>query len=240
MTDSSYADYSIYQFIHYYQQVYHVLKLSPKKVLEIGPGLGTVAHFLRGRGVVVKTYDIDPHLRPDYCGDVREPLRIDESFDVVLASEVFEHCNIKYLETILENLKKVIAQNGCLVVSLPYSTIRLFPDKRYIRYGRFVSCAGRLYTRVPYYFLQFVLTPICGLFRIIVKRQITGAFDCKPSFPQYSDNECNVHHWDLGYWPTRRSRVRELLKKHFDIVEEKTYINTNSVFFTMRKCSIPS
>jgi SAM-dependent methyltransferase len=126
-----YQDYTVYRFIHYFQQIHHVLNLEPKKILEIGPGDHTVTDFLRRKGgVVVKTFDNDPNLFPDYLGDIREELKINERFDLVLASEVFEHMNIKWLPIILENIKNVLVDGGYLVVSLPYSTIRLFPERR--------------------------------------------------------------------------------------------------------------
>jgi len=224
-------DYTIFTFIHYYQQIHHCIKLKPIRVLEIGPGDHTVTDFLRRHGIAVRTLDNDPRLHPDYVGDIRKELPIDEKFDLVLASEVLEHTNIRYLETILENIKRVMATDAYLVVSIPYTTIRLFPGRS--KYGRIISCEGRIYTHIPYFFLQWVRPFIRGIYRIVMKRQVRGAFEI--GIPEFPDDRYDVHHWDLGFWPTTRGRVRNILKKRFTIVEEKAYVDTNCVFFVMKR-----
>src|SRR3990167_5414995 len=103
----NYKTYTASRFNHYYQQIRHVMELHPAKMLEIGPGDHTVCDFLRRKGVEVKTFDQDPNLLPDFHGDIRNKLPIDEKFDLVLASEVFEHMNIRWLDTILKNIEEV-------------------------------------------------------------------------------------------------------------------------------------
>lgn len=228
-----YQDYTVWRFMHYFQQIHHVLKLKPGRVLEIGPGDHTVTDFLRRKGIAVKTFDNDENLFPDYLGDIREELKINEQFDLVLASEVFEHMNIKWLEKICENIKKIIVGRGYMVVSLPYSTIRLFPERS--NYGKFVSCEGRLYTYIPYYYVQPILTLLRGIYRIAVKRSgLRDAFEYY-TIPEYPDNKFDVHHWDLDFDLNTRKTVEKIFAKHFTIVEEKTYINTNCVFYILKK-----
>lgn len=228
-----YQDYTVWRFIHYFQQIYHVLKLKPRKVLEIGPGDHTVTDFLRRKEIVVKTFDNDEKLFPDYLGDIREELKIDEQFDLVLASEVFEHMNIKWLEKICENIKKVLVEEGYMVVSLPYSTIRLFPERN--NYGKLISCEGRLFTYIPYYYVQPILTLLRSVYRIVIKRSgLRNAFKYY-AIPEYHDDKFDVHHWDLGFYPTTRKRVRKIFAKHFTIIEEKPYINTNCVVYILKK-----
>src|SRR5712671_3305985 len=97
----NYTDYMPERFLHYYQQITHVLEFQPKRMLEIGPGDHTVTDFLRRKGIEVETYDNDPKLDPTYLGDIRKALVTRGGYDLVLASEVFEHMNVKWLPDIL-------------------------------------------------------------------------------------------------------------------------------------------
>jgi SAM-dependent methyltransferase len=232
--DSFKKKYTEFVFIHYYQQIKNVLKLKPARVLEIGPGDYTVSAFLRRMGVMVKTFDINPNTGPDYLGDVRQELKIEERFDLVLASEVFEHMNIEWLEKILQNIKKVIVQDGWMVVSLPYSTIRFFPESK--NRGRFISCEGRLQTYIPVYVYNCLRPAVLlrAIYRIIVKKSsLRGAF--KDNAPELPDDKLDCHHWDLGWSPFIINTLRKSFTKHFIIYEEKRYMNTGAIFFILKK-----
>lgn len=229
----NYKDYPVYQFIHYLQQICHVTEFQPKKILEIGPGDHCVTDFLRRKGFEVKTFDADKKLYPDYLGNVKEPLKVDEKFDLVLASHILEHMNIKWLNRVLNNIKEVLAEDGHLVVSLPYSTVRLFPEK--CRLSNIVSYNGRVFTYIPFYCVQPFLTLFRGISRIM-----SGKYGLKEAFryyviPEYPDDRVEVHHWDVGCYPTTRRAVREIFSKHFKIVKERRYINTNCIFFILKK-----
>lgn len=233
-SEFNYDDYSTFRFIHYYQQIHHILKLSPKRILEIGPGDHTVSDFLKRKSFYVKTLDIDKNLYPDYIADIRNPIKIGESFDLILASEVLEHLNFKYFEIILENIKNCIVEKGYLILSLPYSTIRLFPKRK--KYGGLVSCEGRLYTFVPYKYFQNVFGMILkGFYRVIFQKYKWGEAFKVIKIPEYPDDKLDVHHWDLGFKGTDRKTVRSILKKHFKLIEEKVYYNTNCVFYILEK-----
>lgn len=228
-SEFNYADYTVWRFVHYYQQISHILKLEPKRVLEIGPGDYTVTDFLQRKGIYVKTFDNDKELFPDYTGDIRNPLEINEKFDLVLASEVLEHVDFKYVEKIIQNFYKVINVNGYLVISLPYSTVRIFPKRP--DYGRVVSCEGLLYTFVPFAWVY----PIYGLYRFLFKKE-----NFKKSFipfSQYEDDEkrLDVHRWDLGCQLNLKKRFRKIVSEYFKVEDEKVYINTNSIFYTLKK-----
>lgn len=220
-------------FIHFFQQLDYVYrKYRPTTMLEIGPGDHTVTDFLRRRGIVVKTLDATAELRPDYLCDVRHEFPISEKFDLVLASEVFEHVDIKYLGRILENVKKVLKPGGHLVVSLPYASIRLFPKNK--NYGRIISCDGRLKTRIPWAWVQPVYSLLRGIYRFLILR-----YTFKGSFrfyriPDLPDEEIVLHHWEVGRSPTTRKFVRAIFEQHFTILEEGLYPETNAVFFVLR------
>ncbi len=238
----NYKEYSIYRFIHYYQQIEFLLKIKPKKVLEIGPGDYTITDFLRRKGIKTKTFDNDTNLKPDYFGDIRSTLEIPEEFDLILASEVFEHMNVKWLPTILKNLKKIMHKNSYLLVSLPYTTIRFFSGKKK---DKFLTCEGIIYTRLPVWFyhiyLNIIKHPIqvikyC-LYSIIRKKKIPSIKDFL-SLPNYPDNRLDTHHWDLGWYQTRVSIVREIFLKFFNIIIERKYIDTNCVFWLLKKKNV--
>lgn len=230
----NYQDYTVDRFIHYFQQIHHCLLLKPKKILEIGPGDCSVTDFLRRKGINVKTFDSDENLFPDYLGDIREKFKFDEKFDLVLASQVLEHINIKYLGAILENIKNILTEDGYLVVSLPYTTIRLFPKRS--KYGKFISCEGRLYTYIPCYYIQPTLTLLRGLKQIFKRGGANLEFPFKYYvIPKYPDDKFDVHHWDIGFYPTTRRAIRKIFLRYFIIVEEKVYINTNCIFYILKK-----
>ena len=229
----NYDDYTEFRFIHYWQQIHHIRKLKSRKILEIGPGDHTVTDFLRRKGLSVQTLDNDSRLHPDYQRDIRDRLNIDDRFDLVLACEVFEHSNVKFLGTILDNLKEVLLPNGYLLVSVPYSTIRLFPSRP--DYGRFVSCEGRIPTHIPYTVVQVLRTFRRGLYRLLLQGRIKDAFEVCRIFPDYPDDKYDAHHWDVGVWPTTRSAIRKIFQDHFTLLEEKAYVNTNCVFYILQK-----
>jgi septum formation topological specificity factor MinE len=229
----NYQDLTVFRFIHYYQQIINILKLKPSRVLEIGPGDHTITDFLRRKGIYVKTFDNDKNLFPDYYGDIREDFGIKEKFDLVLASEVLEHINFKYVETVIENIYKVIDKNGYLIISLPYSTLRLFPERQ--DYGRIASCEGRIYTFIPIGWIYPLYALARGIHRFIIKKEnFKEAFVFTP-FKQYPDDRFDVHHWDLGYQPNLQKKLSKIFKKHFLLEEKKIYINTNCIFYILKK-----
>jgi hypothetical protein len=59
-------------------------------VLEIGPGTGFTANYLRSKGVVVDTLDIDADKKPDIVANI-VGYEFPAIHDAILAFEVFEH-----------------------------------------------------------------------------------------------------------------------------------------------------
>jgi len=90
-----------------------VERLQPKKVLEIGIGNRITADYLKRNGIKIDTCDFDKNLEPDYIADIRKlPFR-DNSYDVIMAYEVFEHIPWKDINKALRELCRV-SKNGCL------------------------------------------------------------------------------------------------------------------------------
>ncbi len=104
----------------YWYQIKEALALSPKRVLEVGPGSGVFTSYLRGRGIDVKTVDIDATRKPDFVCSVDaidRDLPADLKFDIVCVFQVLEHLPHDRFDQCLSGL----ARRGryCLL-SLPH------------------------------------------------------------------------------------------------------------------------
>lgn len=101
-----------------------------KRVLELGPGPGSITRMLQGNACGVTGLELDPSaielVRP-YCDRVYEcnlddpawPSLLDgQSFDVIVAADVLEH--LKNPWGTLKHLRGLLIENGYVVVSLPH------------------------------------------------------------------------------------------------------------------------
>jgi hypothetical protein len=228
-----YNDYTIWRFMHYWQQVAEVMRLEPQSVLEIGPGDNTVSDFLTRKGINVVTADNDPALQPDYLInllDVNFADKINRTFDLCLASAVLEHLPFKHVRRVLNQLSNLASY---LVISVPYTTIRLFPERP--DYGKVISCEGRVMTFIPYYFLNVPLDILRFCKSLLVNRSYRQARSkLRFGFTDYPES-FQGHHWDCGFWPFRPAVVRRLLAEDFIIHREKIYVNTNCIFWVLSR-----
>ncbi len=85
-------------------------------LLEIGPGNGFTSRYLRDRGFAVTTLDIDPEKHPDIVANVAT-YDFPETYDAVLAFEVFEHIPFDKFEQVVERLARTARE--LVFVSLP-------------------------------------------------------------------------------------------------------------------------
>lgn len=117
-----------YQFREYldkrrWMSIWHqldtVLSLSPRRVLEVGPGSGVFSELLRRQNVHVETVDIDERLNPDHISSADELPFDDRSYDVVCAFQVLEHMPFDVSLKALNELGRV--SSGHAVISLPFS-----------------------------------------------------------------------------------------------------------------------
>lgn len=114
------------RWMSYWHQIRAVLRVRPRRVLEIGPGSGVFRSYLQRAGVEVETLDIDASRGVDHVGDIT---RLDEvlppgrSFDAVCAFQVLEHLPFADLETCLAGIAKRAAPH--VFISLPYRGLRL-------------------------------------------------------------------------------------------------------------------
>lgn len=227
----NYTDYTVWRFIHYWQQLDLVMSLQPRSVLEIGPGDHTIADFLRRKGIEVITADNDPAIKPDYLVNLLDPdfeKRFDQKFHLCLASEVLEHLSFEHF---IKTLIKLGSLAEILAISVPYTTVRLFPDRP--NYGRLVSCEGRLLTHIPFYFVNIPHDLLRFAKTLLKKRSLKEAKDRLRFGRQDYPDSYHGHHWDCGFWPFRPSKIRRMLSENFAIRLEKVYVNTNCIFWVL-------
>ena len=92
-------------------------------VLEIGVGSGFTANYLRSKGVKVTTIDIDADKKPDIVANI-VTYDFKQTYDHILAFEVFEHIPYEEVEKLFSRLSKVCRKN--LFMSVPKNEVRLF------------------------------------------------------------------------------------------------------------------
>lgn len=127
MTESAIqVDKSHYEFPRYmskprwisvWHQLDEVIRLKPKKVLEIGPGPGLFKQAASVFGIDVETLDLDPELKPDHIGSATELPFADNSYDVVCAFQMLEH--LPYEAALLAFREMVRVSKEAVVISLP-------------------------------------------------------------------------------------------------------------------------
>lgn len=137
---------SLERFISYYHQVNYIRGCKPEKVLLIGVGDDLISPLLRKMGYEVTTIDIDPDLRPDIVGDVRDMPMKDKSYDVVCAFQVLEHLPYEEFEGILKEINRISKKNA--IISVPhrrtgFEIIFKFPFIRTLMKKDFVRAAVR-------------------------------------------------------------------------------------------------
>jgi SAM-dependent methyltransferase len=101
----------------YWHQIDECLTLGGKTVLVVGKGSGLPLYMLARQGLTVTTLDIQPDLRPDILGDVRQMPFVDRTFDVTLCCQVLEHMPFEFFADALCELKRILRRG--LVLSLP-------------------------------------------------------------------------------------------------------------------------
>lgn len=115
-TGNSYRDKD--RWISYWYQLAFVRRVSPKSLLEIGPGNGVVTNALRQESIAVTTCDIASDTLPDVVGSITALPFPDASFDAVLAAEVLEHIRYEDVPQALSELHRVARKY--VIVSLPH------------------------------------------------------------------------------------------------------------------------
>ena len=135
---------------------------EPRRVLDVGSADGPSVGWLRGRGQHV-SLDIDPRGLDagGVCGSALALPFADESFDLVAAFDVVEHCDSE--AAVLSELARVLTPRGRLLLSVPaYTWVWTRFDElsgHYRRYTRrravdAVRAAGLTVDRATYMFMS--------------------------------------------------------------------------------------
>jgi len=105
------------RFISYWHQIHEIVRLRPKRVLEIGIGNGFVQKYLKEGGLNLTTLDIDQELKPDIIGTVLDIPFADGSFDVIACYELLEHLQYENFYKALSEIFRVCKSYA--ILSLP-------------------------------------------------------------------------------------------------------------------------
>ena len=146
-----------------------------------------------------------------------------------MAIEVLEHMPPRWTPTVIRNMAAAVAPGGRALISLPYSTIRLFPARP--DYGRVVSCEGRIATRIPIRYYDYARWPFRAVYRLM-KGDRSRAFQ-PPGMNPMPEERFDLHHWDLGYRATSVRRTARVFAEVFDVHKISIYRNTNCVFYEL-------
>ncbi|NEP55950.1 MAG: class I SAM-dependent methyltransferase [Symploca sp. SIO2G7] len=95
-----------------------------QKLLEIGVGTGFLTNYLRSRGQLIQSLDIDQKKKPDICAEASGFDYSSLKLDGVLAFEVFEHIPIQLFEKIIKQLSTNKVPK--LLFSVPWNELRVF------------------------------------------------------------------------------------------------------------------
>lgn len=101
------------------------LKDKPKNILEIGPGNKILTNFLKNSDFNVETIDFESQVEPDYIMDItsEDILKINKKYDLVIASQVFEHVEYKDFISTLKNLTNITDR---IFITLPHNSSNSF------------------------------------------------------------------------------------------------------------------
>jgi hypothetical protein len=104
-----------------WHQVDEILSVSPKNLLEVGPGVGILKNILKTFGLHVETLDLDSELKPDHIASVLKLPFNDGSYDCVCAFQMLEH--LPYDQSLIAFGEMVRVSNKHILISLPDASV---------------------------------------------------------------------------------------------------------------------
>jgi len=108
------------RYMSYYYQLKYIYTIKPKNILEIGPGNNFLKNNLKNE-FIIKTFDFDEKVKPDYIGNVSKIPLPNNFFELVCCFQVLEHLPFEKFEESLNELCRI--SEKYVLLSLPYSRI---------------------------------------------------------------------------------------------------------------------
>lgn len=105
-----------------------IKKLKPKKVLDVGCGLGNLVEKLRAEGIETIGVDGSEVLEKDWWEGRKYFITAmanklpfeDKTFDVVVSTDFFEHVSEEEIDDILAEMKRVVKPDGKIFAEIAY------------------------------------------------------------------------------------------------------------------------
>lgn len=166
-----------------------VIKVKNPKVLEIGAGVGVVANFLQRKGIDYLGIEIDEKTveRAKKAnlnikqGDFKSLNKIEDTFDVILAFEVFEH--LQDLRLLFEILEQKIKPNGLIGFTVP----------NYNKYLNYKNHNHKIYQSGPPIHLNFFTVESLQNIAEIYDFEIVFCYEKKFPYFNWKEKETYVH-----------------------------------------------
>lgn len=198
------------RFYSHIFQIYLILDLDPKELLEIGSGDGFVSNFIgKKEHLFLSTLDVDGDKNPDWNVDISNLKALDnlpnDFFDVILICEVLEHIPFKKVEGVLRVLKKKTKKN--IIISVPDQTKYL--NLNISKHG-FSTGKLNILIKIIEFFVGRINKFMEWIFRYHYK-----FINKKKPYISLADGE---HYWELGINKYSVKDFKNMLEFHFDVV----------------------
>lgn len=177
-----------------------------KRVIEIGPGEGTLKKLFAPYAERYDTIDVNPRLSPTYVSDVRDKISgIDSAYTCVIAADILEHIPFHDLPRALKNIHSYLEKDGVALITIPHRASHfLFMTPTNIPHA----------FRIPTGFLSFG-----SFYRRFIKRKI------------WIDPD---HEWEIGDGHHTTNDVAEMMKSAgftIEKIEKLIYVD----FFILKR-----
>ncbi len=141
------------------EQIYHLHRAAPRRLIEVGVGNGFVSQFMRSMGINVLTCDINPNLNPDLLVSVTDLDRhiTPGEYDLISCCEVMEHMPFEQFE---EAMRKFSCLSENLFLTLPVYgwkfgfALRLSLKSRVRWISRWFAWRSSSYTLIPMHYWE--------------------------------------------------------------------------------------
>ncbi len=212
--NQDYEDFNLW--IDYWYQYSLIKETATQKILEIGPGTGTLSALMKHKGYQFVTVDNDSSLKADHIADITKLPFPDDSFDVVCAFEVLEHLPFEEFPIALTEMARVSRKS--VIISLPY------------------ACFYFGFAFQPFY--ATFLKPLFSLLRIPPMEPVYFNLAI-PFFFLSKQGMIKAHAWEMGRKGYSFDKVLKTFKKvHLKVAKKSSrMLYPYHYYFTLEKSS---